>query len=184
MVDISMACSTIKYCRSVTNLFIPILVWLYIITMFSIRIFQFFCSECPMHDVLESSNLVTLMLIESMFLQDIFGVILGGILGHSLCTGLAVIGGRIIAQKISIRTGMCIYVIIFDRNLLVFLKDYTAVFLMTLLPFPQQSQGGSMLKWACPAYICIRNLFWWTNHIIAFIFYVFSLNDMWLPLRK
>jgi hypothetical protein len=32
-------------------------------------------------------------------------VILGGTIGHSLCTGLAVMGGRFIAQRISIRTG-------------------------------------------------------------------------------
>ena len=28
----------------------------------------------------------------------------GGILGHALCTGLAVMGGRIIATRISVRT--------------------------------------------------------------------------------
>jgi len=39
------------------------------------------------------------------YFQDAYGVALGGILGHSLCTGLAVIGGRFIAQKISVRTG-------------------------------------------------------------------------------
>lgn len=37
--------------------------------------------------------------------QDPFGVAVGGTLGHFLCTGLAVIGGRMIAQKISVRTG-------------------------------------------------------------------------------
>ena len=31
---------------------------------------------------------------------------LGGVLGHSLCTGLAVLGGRMIAQKISVKTGI------------------------------------------------------------------------------
>lgn len=36
--------------------------------------------------------------------EHLYGVILGGIFGHSLCTGLAVVGGRIIAQKISTRT--------------------------------------------------------------------------------
>ena len=30
---------------------------------------------------------------------------LGGVLGHGLCTGLAVLGGRMIAQKISVKTG-------------------------------------------------------------------------------
>ncbi|KAF5282154.1 hypothetical protein FQR65_LT02851 [Abscondita terminalis] len=36
--------------------------------------------------------------------EDVTGVIIGGILGHSICTGLAVLGGRMIAQKISVRT--------------------------------------------------------------------------------
>lgn len=40
-----------------------------------------------------------------MFLQDTLGVTLGSVLGHSLCTGLAVLGGRMIAQKISVKTG-------------------------------------------------------------------------------
>lgn len=42
--------------------------------------------------------------IVSLF-QDVYGVIIGGLLGHFLCTGLAVIGGRIIATRISVRTG-------------------------------------------------------------------------------
>lgn len=36
--------------------------------------------------------------------EDPVGVTIGGTLGHALCTGLAVIGGRLIAQKISVRT--------------------------------------------------------------------------------
>lgn len=36
--------------------------------------------------------------------EDILGVIVGGILGHSICTGMAVVGGRFIATKISVRT--------------------------------------------------------------------------------
>ncbi|XP_071088429.1 putative divalent cation/proton antiporter TMEM165 isoform X1 [Haliotis cracherodii] len=36
--------------------------------------------------------------------EEIWGVLLGGFLGHALCTGLAVIGGRMIAQRISVRT--------------------------------------------------------------------------------
>ncbi len=36
--------------------------------------------------------------------EEIGGVIIGGVLGHALCTGLAVLGGRMIAQKISVRT--------------------------------------------------------------------------------
>ncbi|XP_043238353.1 transmembrane protein 165-like isoform X2 [Amphibalanus amphitrite] len=36
--------------------------------------------------------------------EDAWGVTLGGCLGHALCTGLAVIGGRLISQRISART--------------------------------------------------------------------------------
>lgn len=40
--------------------------------------------------------------------QNVAGVTIGGTLGHSLCTGLAIIGGRLIAQRISVRTGKSI----------------------------------------------------------------------------
>lgn len=33
--------------------------------------------------------------------QDIYGVILGGIVGHAFCTSLAVLGGRLLASRIS-----------------------------------------------------------------------------------
>ena len=36
--------------------------------------------------------------------ENIWAVVIAGILGHALCTGLAVIGGRMIAQRISVRT--------------------------------------------------------------------------------
>ncbi|XP_034484601.1 uncharacterized protein LOC117789644 isoform X1 [Drosophila innubila] len=36
--------------------------------------------------------------------QDVYGVIVGGVIGHCICTGLAVIGGRLVASKISVRT--------------------------------------------------------------------------------
>ena len=36
--------------------------------------------------------------------KNVVGVTLGGILGHSLCTGLAVLGGRLLAARISERT--------------------------------------------------------------------------------
>ncbi|GJQ81046.1 hypothetical protein Trydic_g21855 [Trypoxylus dichotomus] len=49
----------------------------------------------------DRSQLTTIILGAN---QDVYGVIIGGILGHSLCTGLAVLGGRMIAQKISVKT--------------------------------------------------------------------------------
>merc|ERR1712196_628520 len=36
--------------------------------------------------------------------KDPYGVTVGGILGHSFCTGLAVVGGRLVASKISEKT--------------------------------------------------------------------------------
>ncbi|KAL7077964.1 hypothetical protein ACQ4LE_003450 [Meloidogyne hapla] len=41
------------------------------------------------------------------------GVILGGILGHTICTGIAVLGGRLLAQRISVRTVTLIGGIVF-----------------------------------------------------------------------
>jgi putative Ca2+/H+ antiporter (TMEM165/GDT1 family) len=49
----------------------------------------------------DRSQLATVVLAAT---EDIVGVCIGGVLGHSLCTGLAVLGGRIIAQRISVRT--------------------------------------------------------------------------------
>ncbi|XP_076289597.1 putative divalent cation/proton antiporter TMEM165 [Lasioglossum baleicum] len=49
----------------------------------------------------DRSQLTTIILAAR---ENVYGVILGGILGHVFCTGLAVLGGRMIAQKISIRT--------------------------------------------------------------------------------
>jgi putative Ca2+/H+ antiporter (TMEM165/GDT1 family) len=36
--------------------------------------------------------------------ESVSGVILGGVAGHAICTGIAVIGGRLLAQQISVRT--------------------------------------------------------------------------------
>jgi len=49
----------------------------------------------------DRSQLATVVLAAT---EDVFGVVVGGVLGHSMCTGLAVLGGRMIAQKISVRT--------------------------------------------------------------------------------
>ncbi|XP_076645939.1 putative divalent cation/proton antiporter TMEM165 [Halictus rubicundus] len=49
----------------------------------------------------DRSQLTTIILAAR---ENVYGVIIGGILGHVFCTGLAVLGGRMIAQKISIRT--------------------------------------------------------------------------------
>ncbi|VDD86630.1 unnamed protein product [Enterobius vermicularis] len=49
----------------------------------------------------DRSQLTTIILAAR---ENVYGVILGGITGHALCTGIAVIGGKLIATRISVRT--------------------------------------------------------------------------------
>ncbi|XP_069555341.1 putative divalent cation/proton antiporter TMEM165 [Brachyistius frenatus] len=58
----------------------------------------------------DRSQLTTIILAAR---EDPFGVAVGGTIGHCLCTGLAVVGGRMIAQKISVRTVTIIGGIVF-----------------------------------------------------------------------
>jgi len=46
----------------------------------------------------DRSQIATIALAAS---KNVFGVIIGGLAGHAFCTGLAVIGGRILAARIS-----------------------------------------------------------------------------------
>lgn len=45
--------------------------------------------------------------------ENISGTVIGGTLGHGLCTGVAVIGGRLIASKISVRTVTLVGAVVF-----------------------------------------------------------------------
>ncbi|XP_008405685.1 putative divalent cation/proton antiporter TMEM165 [Poecilia reticulata] len=58
----------------------------------------------------DRSQLATIILAAR---EDPFGIAVGGTIGHCLCTGLAVLGGRMIAQKISVRTVTIIGGIVF-----------------------------------------------------------------------
>ena len=49
----------------------------------------------------DRSQIATVALAAS---KNPFGVVLGGLIGHAFCTGLAVIGGKMLAAKISERT--------------------------------------------------------------------------------
>jgi len=58
----------------------------------------------------DRSQIATIALAAS---KDPFGVTLGGILGHSLCTGIAVIGGRMLAARISEKTMLLLGGVVF-----------------------------------------------------------------------
>lgn len=58
----------------------------------------------------DRSQLTTIVLAAT---EDPYGVTAGGIFGHSICTGIAVVGGRFIAQRISVRTVTIIGGIVF-----------------------------------------------------------------------
>lgn len=49
----------------------------------------------------DRSQLATIILAAR---ENVSAVVIAGILGHALCTGLAVLGGRLLAQRISVRT--------------------------------------------------------------------------------
>jgi putative Ca2+/H+ antiporter (TMEM165/GDT1 family) len=49
----------------------------------------------------DRSQIATIALASS---KNLYGVIFGGLLGHAFCTGLAVVGGRMLATKISEKT--------------------------------------------------------------------------------
>ena len=49
----------------------------------------------------DRSQLATIVLAAR---ENVTAVVIAGILGHSMCTGLAVLGGRMIVQRISVRT--------------------------------------------------------------------------------
>lgn len=55
------------------------------------------------------NNIFFNLILNRIYFQDVYGVTIGGVLGHALCTGLAVLGGRFIAQKISVRTGKLLF---------------------------------------------------------------------------
>ncbi|XP_076183678.1 putative divalent cation/proton antiporter TMEM165 [Ptiloglossa arizonensis] len=68
----------------------------------------------------DRSQLTTIILVTR---EDVYGILLGGILGHSFCTVLAVLGGRMIAQRISVKTVTAIGGFVF------LLFAFTAIFI-------------------------------------------------------
>lgn len=77
------------------------------------KIFKLFINCFVMTFLAEWGDRSQLATIVLAGINDIFGVILGGVLGHALCTGLAVIAGAIVATKISVRAVTFIGALVF-----------------------------------------------------------------------
>ena len=64
----------------------------------NIKIFTQTCTLTFLAEWGDRSQIATVALAAS---KNVFGVVIGGLVGHALCTGVAVIGGRMLAAKIS-----------------------------------------------------------------------------------
>ncbi len=58
----------------------------------------------------DRSQLATIVLAG---INDVAGVCVGGVLGHSICTGAAVVAGALVARRISARTITAVGAIVF-----------------------------------------------------------------------
>lgn len=68
-----------------------------------VKIFKLFTNAFAMTFLAEWGDRSQLATIVMAGINDVAGVCLGGVLGHFICTGLAVICGALIAKKISVR---------------------------------------------------------------------------------
>jgi putative Ca2+/H+ antiporter (TMEM165/GDT1 family) len=64
----------------------------------NIKIFTQTCTLTFLAEWGDRSQIATVALAAS---KNVFGVVIGGLIGHALCTGVAVVGGRMLAAKIS-----------------------------------------------------------------------------------
>ena len=73
-------------------------------------------------------------------------VIIGGTLGHGLCTGLAVVGGRLIAQKISVRTGKLAFDFLFKIFIFLFIWFLNTLHIFKKILKDKQNKKESLTK--------------------------------------
>jgi len=78
-----------------------------------VKIFRVFSNTFAMTFLAEWGDRSQLATIVLAGINDVAGVCVGGVLGHVLCTGLAVICGALIAKKISVRMVTLIGALVF-----------------------------------------------------------------------
>lgn len=67
----------------------------------ALKVFTQACTVTFLAEWGDRSQIATIAMAAA---QEPFGVVVGGLIGHALCTGIAVVGGRMLAAKISERT--------------------------------------------------------------------------------
>eukprot|EP00095_Tigriopus_kingsejongensis_P009660 maker-scaffold440_size170678-snap-gene-0.32 protein:Tk09660 transcript:maker-scaffold440_size170678-snap-gene-0.32-mRNA-1 annotation:"low quality protein: transmembrane protein 165-like" len=77
------------------------------------KIFKLFLNCFTMTFLAEWGDRSQLATIVLASINDVSGVCVGGVLGHTFCTGLAVIAGALIAKKISVRVVTLIGALVF-----------------------------------------------------------------------
>merc|ERR1711915_618905 len=78
-----------------------------------VKIFKVFTNTFAMTFLAEWGDRSQLATIVLAGINDVAGVCVGGVLGHFICTGLAVICGALIAKKISVRMVTLIGALVF-----------------------------------------------------------------------
>ena len=77
------------------------------------KIFKLFVNSFTMTFLAEWGDRSQLATIGLGSKLDVVGVCVGGVLGHCICTGVAVVGGALLAKKISVRLVTLIGALVF-----------------------------------------------------------------------
>jgi len=78
-----------------------------------VKIFKLFTNTFVMTFLAEWGDRSQLATIVMAGINDVSGVCVGGVLGHFICTGLAVICGALIAKKVSVRVVTLVGALVF-----------------------------------------------------------------------
>merc|ERR1712060_593246 len=78
-----------------------------------LKIFKLFTNTFVMTFLAEWGDRSQLATIVMAGINDVSGVCVGGVLGHFICTGLAVVCGALIAKKVSVRVVTVVGALVF-----------------------------------------------------------------------
>lgn len=69
-----------------------------------------------------------------VFRENVMGVMSGGVLGHAICTGCAVLGGKFISHHVTVRSGEVLHDCFCEQNCfhIVIYLDFVLSFIITV----------------------------------------------------